>query len=47
MRLNIRDPRAAELARALAARRRITMTEATIAALEAGLKRDAQTVPLE
>ena len=39
MPLNIRDPRAAELARELAARRGTTMTEAIISALESSLRR--------
>jgi antitoxin VapB len=39
MALHIRDPRAAELARKLAAKRGQTMTEAVIAALESKLRR--------
>jgi antitoxin VapB len=39
MALHIRDPRAAELARKLAAKRGQTMTEAVIAALESELRR--------
>jgi antitoxin VapB len=39
MPISVRDPRAAELARELAARRGGTMTEAIIAALQAELKR--------
>ncbi len=39
MPLHIRDPRAAELARKLAAKRGQTMTEAVIAALESELRR--------
>lgn len=46
MPLNIRDPRAASLARDLAARRGSTMTEAIITALEAEIARDRQTRPL-
>ncbi len=42
MPLNIRNPRAAELARDLAARRGTTMTQAVISALEAELARDRQ-----
>lgn len=47
MQLNIRDPRAAELARALATRRGTTITEATIAALQAELDRQAPETTLE
>ncbi|MDX5933072.1 type II toxin-antitoxin system VapB family antitoxin [Acidiphilium acidophilum] len=39
MNLQIRDPRAHELARRLAQRRRVSMTEAVIEALEAELQR--------
>jgi len=42
MALHIRNPRAAELARKLAAKRRQTMTEAVIAALESELRRAAK-----
>lgn len=38
--LNIRNPRAHELARELASRRRTTITEAVVGALEAELKRE-------
>jgi antitoxin VapB len=44
--LSIRDPRAAELAKRLAARRKTTMTEAIITALENELKRERETIPL-
>ncbi len=40
MPLNIRDPRAAELAKELAARRKITMTAAIIEALQNEIKRE-------
>lgn len=46
MPLNIRDPRAAVLARDLARRRGTTMTEAIIAALEAEIVRERQRKPL-
>lgn len=46
MPLNIRDPRAAQLARELAKRRGTTMTEAIIAALEAEIERDRSKKPL-
>ncbi len=46
MPLNIRDPRAAVLARDLAKRRGTTMTEAIIAALEAEIERDRERKPL-
>lgn len=46
MPLNIRDPRAAMLARDLAKRRGTTMTEAIIAALEAEIERDRERKPL-
>ena len=44
--LSIRDPRAAELAKQLAAQRKTTMTEAIIVALENELKRERETLPL-
>lgn len=44
--LSIRDPRAAELAKKLAAQRKTTMTEAIIVALENELKRERERVPL-
>ena len=44
--LSIRDPRAAELAKQLAARRKTTMTEAIIVALENELKRERESAPL-
>jgi antitoxin VapB len=44
--LSIRDPRVRELARDLAARRKSTMTEAIVVALEAELARERQTRPL-
>ena len=44
--LSIRDPRAAELAKRLAAQRKTTMTEAIIVALENELKRERETLPL-
>jgi antitoxin VapB len=44
--LSIRDPRAAELAKLLAAQRRSTMTEAIIVALENELKRERAKLPL-
>ena len=47
MQLNIKDPRAAKLARALATRLGTTITEATIAALQAELDRQAPEIPLE
>lgn len=46
MTLQIRDDRARALARQLADRRKVTMTEAVIQALEAELRREAETVPL-
>ncbi|MDZ4842033.1 MAG: type II toxin-antitoxin system VapB family antitoxin [Hyphomicrobium aestuarii] len=46
MPLNIRDPRAAELARDLARRRGTTMTEAIITALEAEIERERVREPL-
>jgi len=44
--LQIRDPRAHRLARQLAEKRRVSMTEAVIAALEAELRRDDGRVTL-
>lgn len=46
MNLQIRDPRARELARRLAARRGVSMTEAVIDALEAELRRTPADKPL-
>ena len=46
MPLNIRDPRAAALARDLAKRRGTTMTEAIITALEAEIERERAVTPL-
>jgi antitoxin VapB len=46
MNLQIRDPRAHELARRLAAKRKISMTEAVIEALESELKRESGRIPL-
>ncbi len=46
MNLQIRDPRAHELARKLAEKRKISMTEAVIEALEAELKRQNARAPL-
>jgi antitoxin VapB len=46
MPLNIRDPRATHLARALAERRGTTMTQAVIDALEAEIARERARVPL-
>lgn len=46
MNLQIRDPRAHELARRLAAKRKISMTEAVIEALQAELKREDAGTPL-
>lgn len=46
MNLQIRDPRARELARQLAEKRKISMTEAVIEALESELQRERQQVPL-
>jgi hypothetical protein len=42
MALHIRDARAARLARELAARQGVTMTQAVVAALETALARDAR-----
>lgn len=44
--LQIRDARARMLAQNLAARRKITMTEAVIRALESELRRDLEAEPL-
>lgn len=46
MNLQIRDPRARELARKLAERRRTSMTEAVIDALEAQLAEERRRSPL-
>jgi antitoxin VapB len=46
MTLQIRDDRARTLAKQLADRRQVTMTEAVIQALEAELRREAEAVPL-
>ncbi|MER8847086.1 MULTISPECIES: type II toxin-antitoxin system VapB family antitoxin [Mesorhizobium] len=46
MNLQIRDPRARELAQRLAAKRKISMTEAVIEALESELKRVNGRAPL-
>ncbi|MER9844692.1 type II toxin-antitoxin system VapB family antitoxin [Mesorhizobium australicum] len=46
MNLQIRDPRARELAQGLAAKRKISMTEAVIEALESELKRESGRAPL-
>lgn len=46
MNLQIRDPRAHDLARRLAARRGVSMTEAVIDALEAELQKVAAKEPL-
>lgn len=46
MTLQIRDGRARALAKQLAERRRVTMTEAVIQALEAELRREVETEPL-
>ena len=46
MPLNVRNPRAAVLARDLAKRRGTTMTEAIIAALEAEIERDRLSKPM-
>ena len=46
MPLNIRDPRAAELAKELAALRKTTMTAAIIEALQNEIKRERDKVPL-
>ena len=46
MTLQIRDDRARRLAQELAAKRKVTMTEAVIQALEGELRRDAEREPL-
>ncbi|MFN3549291.1 MAG: type II toxin-antitoxin system VapB family antitoxin [Mesorhizobium sp.] len=46
MNLQIRHPRARALARELAERRKTSMTEAVILALEAELRREAERKPL-
>ncbi|PSJ61610.1 type II toxin-antitoxin system VapB family antitoxin [Pseudaminobacter soli (ex Li et al. 2025)] len=46
MNLQIRDPRAHELARKLAEKRKVSMTEAVIEALEAELRRESDRTPL-
>ncbi|MDX8439515.1 type II toxin-antitoxin system VapB family antitoxin [Mesorhizobium australafricanum] len=46
MNLQIRDPRARELARQLAEKRKISMTEAVIEALESELQREREQTPL-
>jgi antitoxin VapB len=46
MALNIRNPRAKNLAKELAASRHITMTQAVIEALSNELERERQKVPL-
>ena len=46
MNLQIRDPRARDLARQLAERRKISMTEAVIEALESELQREREQIPL-
>lgn len=46
MNLQIRDPRARELARQLADKRNISMTEAVIEALESELRRHRKQAPL-
>lgn len=46
MNLQIRDPRAHELARQLAEKRHITLTEAVIEALEAQLRQESRQTPL-
>lgn len=46
MNLQIRDPRAHELARKLAAKRKVSLTEAVIEALEAELERENARKPL-
>jgi len=46
MNLQIRDPRARELARRLAAKRNVSMTEAVIEALESELERHSKQTPL-
>lgn len=46
MTLQIRDDRARDLAQKLASRRKVTMTEAVIQALEAELRRETDKEPL-
>ncbi|TPJ79284.1 MULTISPECIES: type II toxin-antitoxin system VapB family antitoxin [unclassified Mesorhizobium] len=46
MNLQIRDPRARELARQLAEKRNVSMTEAVIEALESELQRHRKQAPL-
>ena len=46
MNLQIRDPRARDLARQLAEKRKISMTEAVIEALESELQRESEQIPL-
>jgi antitoxin VapB len=46
MNLQIRDPRAHALARQLAEKRRVSLTEAVIDALEAQLKAEQSRIPL-
>lgn len=46
MNLQIRDPKAHELARKLAEKRRVSMTEAVIGALEPELRRERLGQPL-
>lgn len=46
MALQIRDPRAHDLARQLAARRKVSMTETVIQALEAEWRRETEKEPL-
>ena len=46
MALQIRDPRAHDLARRLAARRKVSMTEAVVQALEAEWRRETEKEPL-
>jgi antitoxin VapB len=46
MNLQIRDPRAHELAQRLAAKRKVSMTEAVIEALEAQLQQESARQPL-
>jgi len=46
MNLQIRDPKAHELARRLAEKRKVTMTDAVIGALEAELRRENDGIPL-
>ena len=46
MNLQIRDPRARELARRLAEKRKVSMTDAVIEALEAELRRESESQPL-